>query len=816
VRLLNLAADAHPEGHRIDLTWENPDIARTVGVQVVRRTGRYPERPDDGHVLMSGPDTGAASDTGLRGETVYYYSLFLDEGAGYKLDAHNRVAALATTPYGLGGQMFDMLPALYHRYDALQNGSLRNFLDVPGALFDQFQSYARSLLETRNVETVDGRLLPLLAQWIGWKTNFRADFDTQRNDIRHAPELYGTVGVLANLRAIVNRFTNWDSQIKEFFHNVYLTNSPERLTLWSRPLSASSGVASDLVTLEYAYEGAPAVQVDRLGRSWLFFHYRRDEDWRLAYKTREVGQPWSAACLLPRTAGIQKYPAVVEMDRGDLWLFWSACVADAWSIRSCRLATGRGANPAQLTGDRSGPFTVAAGTKLVLSVNGTDAQTVTFPAMAAIQDIVNLVNRTLVGVSASVTAGGALQLSSQTAGPGSQLVLDVDASTAAASLGFGAALPAGTTPGRQAVVMRDAGSGVWLLWSAQTANGTNIRARNFDGTTWGPDIPVTSGPADAEPAVTAAPGAGAGLWLFFSRRDGTGWKTCYLTKPDRSAANNWNAAVTEVAPIGGADNREPSAARDAQGNVVVAFGSNRSGAWNVWWSRFDVATSSWSETEAATTGYLTQRAPALYADAGQTLQLVFRSCESVAYASGVYPGTTSYDYRYAGSTTVDVANRTRNAKHGQWKDTLGYSYDTGKQNHNWYARDTVGVFLTPDSEDQQLQLRAQELIRGLLAAFLPIQLRVVFIINPSVVNEAVYTYEFPAIDPPRVIGEVAYDSTLPETYAGARDRYTDRVPGWVWMRSWNTVYRDHHAVNFAAAPIDLRYRTWHIAITPGG
>src|SRR5262249_19587101 len=132
--------------------WSNPDFTE-FGVRVVRREGTHPLTPDDGAVVVEGMFFLSATDRGLKGETVYYYTLFpftQDDPHGpptYDPDPHNRVSAMATAPYGFAGQMYALLPALYHRYDEAQTsaadaglapadrgkGPLRRFLDLPGA-----------------------------------------------------------------------------------------------------------------------------------------------------------------------------------------------------------------------------------------------------------------------------------------------------------------------------------------------------------------------------------------------------------------------------------------------------------------------------------------------------------------------------------------------------------------------------------------------------------------------------------------------------------------------------------------------------------
>jgi len=76
LQLLDITALAHPSGNRIDLTWSNPQSVQFPGIRVVRREGAYPAGPQDGEAVLEALGVTAASDNGLRAETVYYYALF--------------------------------------------------------------------------------------------------------------------------------------------------------------------------------------------------------------------------------------------------------------------------------------------------------------------------------------------------------------------------------------------------------------------------------------------------------------------------------------------------------------------------------------------------------------------------------------------------------------------------------------------------------------------------------------------------------------------------------------------------------------------
>ena len=51
---------------------------------------------------------------------------------------------------------------------------------------------------------------------------------------------------------------------------------------------------------------------------------------------------------------------------------------------------------------------------------------------------------------------------------------------------------------------------------------------------------------------------------------------------------------------------------------------------------------------------------------------------------------------------------------------------TGTDNADQYARETVGLYLTPDTTDQAVIQRNQNLLRNALREFLPAPVRTVF------------------------------------------------------------------------------------------
>jgi hypothetical protein len=196
--------------------------------------------------------------------------------------------------------------------------------------------------------------------------------------------------------------------------------------------------------------------------------------------------------------------------------------------------------------------------------------------------------------------------------------------------------------------------------------------------------------------------------------------------------------------------------------------------------------------------------PAPFVDAANRLHVVWRSQRrGRAYQS----------------RSFDTEDPEMLARSGSFEDRAHYTYDTGITNDDWYARDAVGIFLTPDTDAPDVADRNRRLVEGPLRQFLPIHVRPVLFILPVAHRELVYTYEFPEADPQRTIRELYTRETTAvagEVYSGLGDVYTDSIPEWIWLRTWSPDHTSHHTVDFTATPIDTNYRTWHIGVQPGG
>jgi hypothetical protein len=401
--LKDISAKPYPGGNRVDLSWVNTNPEEYPGVRVVRRKGTHPTSPNDGILIVEGEGLSFAVDENLMGETVYYYTLFLYRGdpPEYQYDRQNRVSAMATSPFNMAGQMYNLLPAIYHRYDTvlpnpgevpeedLLKGQLRRLIDIIGNHLDQLHSFARASLDLHNLNNLDGSLLPLLAQWIGWKTDYNLEIEAQRNEVKDAPALYKRIGLIPTVEATVKRISGWESRTKEFVHNVFLSNRPEQLNIWlhQRNNAGEWSGSTEPLSIDFAYDGRPAANLDSEGVLWIFYHTLRSGRWNIGYKKfmvnidpeieedldkgivssdlsqafktegfsisnnsrikkqtsswliidsdkdhtytvqKEAGQlrilNWTPGRFLTNGVAIDKYPSAVVYDSG-IWLFWSS------------------------------------------------------------------------------------------------------------------------------------------------------------------------------------------------------------------------------------------------------------------------------------------------------------------------------------------------------------------------------------------------------------------------------------------------------------------------------------------------------------
>ena len=668
MRLVGITAVARPEGNGIDLAWTNPDPVRRPGVRVVRRRDGHPAHPDDGTVVADAAGLARHSDTGLRGETVYYYGLFPYAGdpREYDPDPRNRVSATALSPYDFAGLLYSMLPSIYRRYDAAPGdgagdaggaGPLRRFLDLPGSELDRLYSSARILLRVMDVDRVDGALLPLLAHWIGWRTNHTLPVQAQRNEIRFAPRVYQTIGGLDAVGATVARVTGWGNRTKEYVHNVARTNQPERLNLWSVVREAAGAVsAPEPASVNFSHDGRPALVREADGSVLAIYHTHRRHGSDIWAKRHTADGGWQPSAPLVDRPGTDKHPSAARAGN-RLWLFWQTQgPAAAAGAQDWRLAfvtrTGRQWSAPEIFGDP-----------------GTERR---MPAVVADDD------------------------------------------------------------------------GVWLFWLERMEGAWRLRYNRHDGDHWQLATPQTF-PLDGKQDprveedlhVLCRPGATDGaLWAFWTRQEPAGppgqtrRSIAFRVKRDLDPAIlDWSPVRT--VPKSGAGtyhDRQPYALAAGGDAIELTWSTTLDGGPTVVSGTLDPGQLAWSPTRTVVGGPHAGRAPAAVdIDGGRTL-FVYRSERSIAHTLGALQ---TLDSRYSGTTTVDTRWTAKLALRGAFEDFQTYVYDAGarrvRTNDDRIARDTVGLFLEPDTTDPDEVRAAVDRLAETLRNFMPVTARAVFV-----------------------------------------------------------------------------------------
>jgi phage tail-like protein len=824
LRLTSITAKAHPEGNRIDLSWENPEAAQFPGTRVMRRVGTFPVSPADGDLAADGVDLNSLADKNLKSEIVYYYALFPYRNAPpeYEIDRYNRVSTMATGPYNMAGQMYDLLPAIYHRYDTkfpltvppgmtpedAQRGQLRRFLDLPGGQLDQFVSLIKTIPTLADVQNVDGALLPLLAEWIAWRTDHRLELDAQRNELRDAVSVYQTIGLIPSVEATVKRILGWESRAKEFVHNVARTNQPERMNIWVRRERAAGDWSHPIepFSLGFAYDGRPSTMVDQAGTRWFFFHTLRNGRWDIWYKSLSS---FVIATSLEATLNGESMTFALQQafEAAGYPLSLNARITkneDEWLIRDREhhqcytILPGAGrldvyvwAPSKRLTsGPRidKHPSAVVKGDTLWVYWDSADANTQTH------------------------------QLRYQSYRDGIWSAPQV----------FGEA----TVSRKRPFVVIDHTDHIWIFWLERQAAKWELKFLREENNAW--NIPAAhTFPLDEEedPVVQTdlfvffQPGASAingepKIWVFWSRKVPTGapkqsrWEIAYRfaenIDPDEFVAfHSWSSEFPIHLTVDTTDlpvnldfvtsyvnrppdwsqvfsmsksspddqDREPALFLNPAGQMEFYWSSNRNQSSSIWRAFLrDTSIPAFSAVTEITEDAYSQRDPLPFIIDGVT-RLSYHSNEPVGYVSEIYGATETVDLRYSGTTSVDTKNLAKIALRGTYDDFQTYSYDTGTKGKptplTWYARDTIGLYLTPDTDDTSKIQQNRTMIERILREFLPIQIRAVFIFEPAIYKELIYTTDFPSVFPQRVLGDLSFDGTVPEVVNGVGDAFTE-------------------------------------------
>ena len=167
----------------------------------------------------------------------------------------------------------------------------------------------------------------------------------------------------------------------------------------------------------------------------------------------------------------------------------------------------------------------------------------------------------------------------------------------------------------------------------------------------------------------------------------------------------------------------------------------------------------------------------------------------------------------AGSLDTDDAEAMFRLRNRTFDDRCAYSYDCGRPDGEGgyerdddclYNRDTVGVYIVPDVATEPFSLREEwERVRQILAAFLPIQVRPVFVLQPQVVVEEAYDATRMVTEASSAVGILEQS----EHWGEGLDAVTDRIPQW---RRFITNDLAHLTVDTAL--MDTSSRSWHLGL----
>jgi hypothetical protein len=299
---------------------------------------------------------------------------------------------------------------------------------------------------------------------------------------------------------------------------------------------------------------------------------------------------------------------------------------------------------------------------------------------------------------------------------------------------------------RRPAAVVDSAGGLWLFWLERPnplARWT-VKYNRHNGTNWDTTVPHSlGGNVHVEEDLFAFFEASSGtIKLYWSRRDQIAslsgalrWRLFSRTKAGLNpAANDWGAVTAVgVATPGNHDDREPFAFA-AAGGTEVLFSSNRGGAFAIW------SLPPVGPAIATGTTPFSERGPLAFLDGGQTF-LICRSNRGVSYRSGIYEATETVDLRYAGGTSANTHNPAKLALRRKFDDFQTYSYDTGpagvRRNGDWYARDTVGLYVTPPGATAAAVLPSLQRLSQGLRAFMPATVRAVLTPSADLATETV-------------------------------------------------------------------------------
>jgi hypothetical protein len=254
---------------------------------------------------------------------------------------------------------------------------------------------------------------------------------------------------------------------------------------------------------------------------------------------------------------------------------------------------------------------------------------------------------------------------------------------------------------------------LWLFWHSDRRGPTDIWAQVREAGVWGPPHRVTTAERRDEMPAAVVDGAGR-VWLFWTA-DGGDRRTLMYQVLDGGA---WSAPAVAVENAGPAHRDESPAAIVRGGEVWLFWHADRGVGWNLWGARHDGVDPSapFGAPFALAPQPEADKDPVAVEDAG-ILYLVWRSQRRAM--------------RYR-SRTLDTSDPAVLDALGQFHDRAHYTYDTARKNGDWYARDTVGIYLEPDTVDPERIVSEVERVAAFMEPFRPLPVRYVWLTDVPV------------------------------------------------------------------------------------
>jgi hypothetical protein len=205
---------------------------------------------------------------------------------------------------------------------------------------------------------------------------------------------------------------------------------------------------------------------------------------------------------------------------------------------------------------------------------------------------------------------------------------------------------------------------------------------------------------DSRPTAILAPNGD--LWLFWCR-DRADRRELWQ---QANSGGVWGPQVLLSSDLTTGQRDEAPCAVVDGAHVLLFFHSNRRGPWQIWSRLHDGA--AWHNALRMSGELTADKEPTAFVDGGGLLRVLWSSQRRSPW------------YR---SRTLDLDDVHMLAEMGTLNDHTHYVYDTGVGPDDWYARGTVGLYLTPDTHDQAKIAAAVDRAAAFLEPFRPAPVR---------------------------------------------------------------------------------------------